>query len=213
MTSIYLVRHARSEGNEAGRFQGRTDTPLAPVGLEQAEHLGERFKALPLAAIYASPLQRTRQTAAAIAAYHDLEVQIEPDIIEINMGDFENRAFEEVKSMYPKEFEAFDTKPHLFAGPKDGESILDVYTRMVRGIGNIARRHPNQSVVVVSQGCAIRSYLCFVRAYPLEQMGETEWGQNTGVNHIIYYRDKVSLHRVNDISHLPPDLMADGGKV
>ncbi|MGI6403747.1 MAG: histidine phosphatase family protein [Oscillospiraceae bacterium] len=211
MTSIYLVRHARSEGNEAGRFQGRTDTPLAPLGLEQAAYLAERFAALPLDAIYASPLQRARQTAAAIAACHNLEVQTEPDVIEIDLGDFENRTLEEVSQLYPQELQAFDVSPHLFTAPKEGESILDVYTRMVRGMGNIARRHPNQSVVVVSHGCAIRCYLSFAKAYPLERLGETEWGSNTGVSHIIYYQDKVSLHRINDVSHLPSKLITGGG--
>ena len=42
---------------------------------------------------------------------------------------------------------------------------------------------PNQSVVVVSHGCAIRCYLSFAKAYPLERLGETEWGSNTGVSH------------------------------
>ena len=80
--------------------------------------------------------------------------------------------------------------PHLFTAPK-GESILDVYTRMVRGRA-IARRHLIVGVVV-SHGCAIRRYLSFA-SLPLERLGEIEWGSNTGVSHIIYYQDKVSLH-------------------
>ena len=76
MTSIYLVRHARSEGNEAGRFQANRH-PLAPLGLEQAAYLAERFAALPLDAFMPAPAG-PRQTAAAIAACHNLEVQTEP---------------------------------------------------------------------------------------------------------------------------------------
>jgi len=212
MTSIYLVRHARSEGNDAGRFQGRMDTPLAPVGLEQAQYLGKRFASLPVAAVYSSPLRRARQTAAAIAAPHHLEVQVEPDLIEIDIGDFENRTFDEVRRLYPRELEAFDATPHLFTAPKNGESILDVYTRMVRAIGDIAKRHPNQTVAVVSHGCAIRCYLCFAKAYPLERLGETEWGSNTGVSLVTYDGDKVTLHFVNDVSHLPGHLITGGGK-
>lgn len=213
MTSIYLVRHAQAEGNLAKRFQGHTDTPLTPLGLEQARLVGERFSATSLDAVYTSPLTRTRQTAEAIAKAHGLTPIIEPGLIEIHGGGMEDLSFEELSQRYPVEFEQFDRYPHLFQGIDGGESVLSVYERMVATVGQIVKRHPEETVVLVTHGCAIRCYLCFARAFPLERLGETDWGGNTGVSHVTYHNGKVLLHRANDITHLegaprppvPPD--------
>lgn len=212
MTSIYLIRHAQAEGNLAQRFQGRTDTPLTDLGQKQAVAVAGRLSALPLDAVYTSPLTRAKQTAQAIAKFHH-RVPIEmPGLIEIDGGPMEDRPFSEILAEYPKEFHQFDKEPHLFEGIEGGESIVSVYTRMVRAIGEIADRHPDETVAVVSHGCAIRCYLCFARAYPLEQLGSVEWGRNTGVTHVVYTGKKILLLRANDVSHLPEELLTGVNK-
>ena len=64
VTKIYLIRHCQSMGNVQHRFQGRFDAEVSPDGAKQLELLGLRFRNQPIDAIYTSPLQRARATAA-----------------------------------------------------------------------------------------------------------------------------------------------------
>ncbi|MCL2580188.1 MAG: histidine phosphatase family protein [Oscillospiraceae bacterium] len=208
MTNIYLVRHAQSEGNLSGHFQGITDAVLTPLGLKQAAAVGARLAEMPLAAVYASPLSRANQTANAIAAHHGLEVITEPDIIEISGGVMENVPFGVLLEKFPKEFYMFDREPHLFEGIEGAESVASVFARMKSAIERIAARHPGQSVAVVSHGCPIRCYLGYAKGYTLEQLGRMSWGKNTGLSHITFEGGKPALHLENDIAHIPEELLS-----
>jgi broad specificity phosphatase PhoE len=68
MTTVFVIRHGRTALNAEGALRGRLDVPLDDVGLAEAARLGELFAPVRLAVIVCSPLQRARQTAAAIAA-------------------------------------------------------------------------------------------------------------------------------------------------
>ncbi len=72
-TTIYLIRHAQTECNASGRFQGWADIELNNCGLDQAESLAFRLKRIPMDAIFTSPLKRASVTADRIArdrGYH-----------------------------------------------------------------------------------------------------------------------------------------------
>lgn len=210
MTSIYLVRHAQTIGNRQHRFTGRTDTPLSQEGLKQAHHLAQRFWALPLDAVYASPLIRARQTAEAIAVPHSLVPRIEKGIIEMDGGELEDLTYKEMYERYPDEVACFAERMHDFGGTAGCEHISTVYARMRDTIELIANRHLGGTVVAVSHGIAIRCFLCFAKAFPLERIGEVDWGNNTGVSHIAYRNGCFSLLRANDTSHLPKHLLGAG---
>jgi len=206
MTEIYLVRHAQSQGNLTGRFQGRLDTPLTELGLAQARTLGARFAGVPLFGVYASPLSRAQQTAQAIAEPHGLEVGVCADIIEINGGVIEDMAFTDLLAAHPEQFEMFDKQPHLFGGFEGAESIADVYERTIRAVDGIADAHPGQIVAVVSHGLPIRCYTCHARGWTFEQLGQAPWAKNTSVWHITYDNGVATLHTENDLTHLPKDI-------
>ena len=81
MTTVYLVRHAKSIGNTERIFQGRSNFRI--VGRRPgavAGELAERFRNIPLEAVYSSPLQRAVQTAEAVSHYHHLPIQTEEDL-------------------------------------------------------------------------------------------------------------------------------------
>jgi len=86
MVKLYLIRHAESEWNPIGRYQGLLDPELSERGREQAKSLGERLKDIELHAIYSSPLKRTMQTALEIARRKGMEVIPEERVIEIDHG-------------------------------------------------------------------------------------------------------------------------------
>ena len=72
MTTIYLIRHAEAEGNLYRRVQGHWDGQVTPRGDLQIAALAERFRDVPVDAVYASDLRRTQDTAAAILSTHEL---------------------------------------------------------------------------------------------------------------------------------------------
>ena len=185
------------------RFQGRIDTPLTPLGLRQAEALGKRFSGVELHGIYASPLERARQTAEAVARLHGLPVRILPELTEMDGGAMEGMSFAELQERSPEQFRMFDELPHKFVGPEDSESMARLYARAVSAIEGIAAAHPGQNVAVISHGCLIRCIVCHARGGTLQTLGQTVWSANTGLFHITYdAAGQIALHSENDLTHL-----------
>lgn len=90
MPTVILVRHGRSSANTSGVLAGRTPgVKLDETGVRQAAAVGERLAAVPLAALVTSPLDRCKQTAAAIAAHHDgLRPATDRRLTECGYGDW-----------------------------------------------------------------------------------------------------------------------------
>ena len=86
MTEIYVIRHVQAEGNLYRHMQGHWDGDVTPVGVRQRDALAERFRDVPVDAVYSSDLWRARFTASAITKYHDLPVQLDARLREINIG-------------------------------------------------------------------------------------------------------------------------------
>jgi broad specificity phosphatase PhoE len=109
---IYLIRHGQTEMNRVGRFQGRLDSPLTPLGEEQARRVGARLKALMAEvgggwAIDASPLGRTRRTAALIAAESGLGVRrYDERLAEVDFGPWEGLTRDQIVALRPDLAEA-----------------------------------------------------------------------------------------------------------
>jgi broad specificity phosphatase PhoE len=152
MTTIYLVRHGATEWNRTKRAQGQADVPLHEDGRLQALHAAEAFSTLALEAVYASDLARAADTARAIAAPHDLEVQIDPRFSEIDQGDWTGLSTDEIRKRWP---DLWGPARHYSARP-GGESPSQVRERALAGLADVTAAHPDGNVVVVSHGGTIR---------------------------------------------------------
>ncbi|MEA2477499.1 MAG: hypothetical protein QOC87_1698 [Actinomycetota bacterium] len=152
MTTIYLVRHGATEWNRTKRAQGQADVPLNEDGRLQALHAAEAFSTLALEAVYASDLARAAETARAIAASHDLEVQIDPRFSEIDQGDWTGLSTDEIRKRWP---DLWGPARHYSARP-GGESPSQVRERALAGLADVTSAHPDGNVVVVSHGGTIR---------------------------------------------------------
>jgi broad specificity phosphatase PhoE len=144
-TLIHLVRHAEVE-NPRNVWYGRLEGfVLSARGRRQAATLGERFEKHDLAAIYSSPLERAVETAEAIARPHDLEVQVNEDIIESETrlqgkyGDL--RLFRNPLNL------RFFVNPYR---PSWGESYKNISDRMGRAVERMLEEHRGNEVVAVS---------------------------------------------------------------
>jgi alpha-ribazole phosphatase len=161
MAWIYLVRHGETVWNAEGRLCGSSDIPLSDQGRQQAEALAERFRDVPIAAIYSSPLLRARQTAEAIAKPHRLPVRLVPELSEIDYGDWEGMAVAELAHRFPEAERCRTDDPMRFAAP-NGEAFADFVERVTAAMERLARQHSNERIVCVAHQGVNRVVLCWV---------------------------------------------------
>jgi broad specificity phosphatase PhoE len=157
-TRIFLVRHGATELSAEDCFAGETDVPLSDVGRDQARRLAGRLASEPIAAVYASPLGRTRETASILAEPHSLKIEVCDGLREISHGHWEGRRRAEVEQAYPKEYQRWELDPFSFA-PPGGETGLSVTARALPALLEIVERHPDDHVIVVSHKATIRLLL------------------------------------------------------
>jgi broad specificity phosphatase PhoE len=99
MTTFALIRHA-AHGLVGHTIVGRASgVRLSPEGAREAERLAERLEGSSIGALYSSPLERARATAALIAARLRLEVQIADELNEIDFGDWTNRTLADLDEL------------------------------------------------------------------------------------------------------------------
>ena len=136
----YLIRHARTSWNEANRLQGQADLPLSVGGRAQASCVGRHFAGRRIAALYTSPLARSRQTAEAIARETLATPIIEPALAEIHLGAWEGLTGDEVDSRYDGAFQRWRLRPSHVQIPH-GEP-LDAFRARARDVfARIAANH------------------------------------------------------------------------
>ena len=203
MTTVYFVRHGTTASNVGGRFQGSTDIPLGELGLRQADALAERFRGMPLDAVYTSPLKRAYQTAQGVCRYLACEPQCEEALREIDGGLLENRSNEQNEREYPGSMTTLRTDPAHF-NPPGGETSRQVWARIRNAVARIVAEHPDQRVAIVLHGFALMTYLGTIDA-PFEEM-KPRLAANASVTTVTFDRpDQPVLVQYNDISHLPED--------
>ena len=166
MIRILLVRHGVTDPMRdllCGRMPG---VHLNAEGRKQAQALGRNLAAIrDLQAVYASPLERTAETAAPIAAAHGLTVQSEPGFLELDYGHWTGCAFHDVRGHdYWAEYNRFRS---LSEAP-GGESLLDVQGRAWAALFRILRQHQEGAVAVVTHGDVIRALLLMLLGMPLD---------------------------------------------
>src|SRR5881394_2275163 len=122
---VFLVRHGATVLTAEDRFAGATEVELSDEGREQVRRLAVRLAAEKIAAVYASPMGRTVETARILAEPHNLEVQTRDGLREINHGRWEQKTRKEVEAAFPEEAAAWEEDPYTFA-PVGGESGLAV---------------------------------------------------------------------------------------
>ncbi len=154
-TLVLFVRHGHTATTGKvlpGRAGG---LHLDGTGRAQAQAVAERLSALKsIDAIYASPLERTRETAAAIANMRGLKVRIDRGLVELDIGEWTG---DELKAASRRpEWKAVQTYPSGFRFP-GGESFVEMQGRMVATVGRIRAAHPGQTVVAVSHADPIKA--------------------------------------------------------
>lgn len=160
---IYLVRHGQTVMNVQVRFRGRLDVPLNDQGRREAWMAARGLADAGLAAVYTSPLCRAREVAEAIAEVTGVEVREQPELINVDYGEWEGLTKEECAQRYPEEWRRYRELPEEAACPR-GEALAKAADRIVDGLVSLGRRHPGQAVAAVTHGAMVR--LALLRVAP-----------------------------------------------
>lgn len=211
MTEIYLIRHTQAEGNLYHVMQGHWDGGVTDTGLRQIELLAERFKNIRIDALYSSDLYRTRMTATAISRWHDLTIQPEPLLREINVGPWETKFFADVAHDQPEEMRdfVFDAEHWHIDGAETYQQVGD---RAYPALERIAAENEGKTIAVVSHGVTIRCLLSRITGYGLNETDKIPICGNTAVNKLRYENGRFTVEYINDCSHLEPLGLKPWGK-
>lgn len=151
---LILVRHAvtAETGHKlSGRLPG---IPLSPAGVDSAWAVAAALASYDFAAVYTSPIQRCRETAAILSAPHQEKLRTLQALVEVEYGAWSGRT---LKSLYRlRAWHGLMTDPMSFRFPQ-GETLEEVRHRSVRAVRRLARLHQSETVLAVSHGDVIRS--------------------------------------------------------
>ena len=167
--NVYLVRHGETPTTGKvlpGRAPG---LHLSARGREQAKEVAAQFS--DVHAVYCSPLERTRETAAPLCEKFGLEPMLCDGILEADFGSWTGASLQELSAL--PEWKVVQQRPSEFRFP-GGESFAEMQARVVGGLEEIARRHPGETVVCFSHADPIKAALTHYAGKPLDEFQQAK---------------------------------------
>jgi probable phosphoglycerate mutase len=201
MTELYLIRHTQAEGNLYRMMQGHWDGEITTLGRAENDLLSERFRDIPLDAVYSSDLKRAVLTAEACARGKGIAVQTDRRLRELDLGLWETQFFGNVTYSAPEMVRKFLYSPGEWA-VEGSETVYDVEKRAFKALTDIANAHPGQTVVIVSHGITLRCLLTKVLGLPYTGENLLPIFKNTSVTKLDYENGCFTVQWMNDASHL-----------
>jgi probable phosphoglycerate mutase len=211
-TTLVLLRHGQTAQSVEKRFSGVSDPELTELGLAQAaagaRRVAELAVALPITAMYTSPLRRARASAELAAAALGLTPIVEPRLRETDFGVWEGWTFAEVRERWPAELDAWLSSPAV--APPGGESFDETLVRVRRTRGELLAAHPGEAVLLVTHVGPIKTLLRLALDAGPAVLHRIHLDL-ASVCVVDWYADGPAVVRlVNDTSHLGPQLDTDG---
>lgn len=195
---LILARHGETIWNRDGKIQGITDIGLSNLGIEQATKLALSLRDEKLDAIITSPLERAYETARLIGTYHDLTIEVEKDLRELDVGELEGLTFPELGDRYP-EFLGQWILDHASVVMPRGESLMEVQERVWPVMQRITENAEN--ALIVSHNFVIVTILCKIKNLSLSHTtkmrvsvaSKTHLDFKNGTGNIVLFNDTAHL--------------------
>lgn len=197
---LILVRHGETEHNRGKLTLGRADVPLNERGRAQARAVAASFTRAP-AAIYTSPLSRAFETASAVGAATGVDVVMEPDLVEMDVGEMEHLTGAELRDRYPEFLRAWLSDKAADARMPGGETLREVQDRAWRVLERLREVHGDGEIVAVTHNFVILTAVCRALNLPLSEFRRIRHGLASRT--VIDIRDSgATLIQLNDHAHL-----------
>ncbi|HZD64798.1 MAG TPA: histidine phosphatase family protein [Acidimicrobiales bacterium] len=199
---LVLVRHGESEPAQPGRpfplVAGHGDPQLAPLGHRQAERVAERLAGEPIDAIYVTTLRRTAQTAEPLARQLGLHPQVEAELREVHLGEWEGGLYRQ------RVIEGDPLALRMLAEQRwdviPGAEPSDAFAERVQGaIARVAARHPDQQVAVFTHGGVIGQTLSLATGASRFAFAGAD---NGSISRLVVDPRRWVVRSYNDVAHL-----------
>ena len=154
MATIFLVRHGQTDWNAERRWQGHADPPLNERGRAEARVLADRLAGRGLRRVYSSDLERARETAEIVGAALGLPVELDERLREVDVGEWSGLTLTEVEERFP---DGFRRRHEGGTGWTEGERFDVMTERVLAALHELAARHGDEPVLVVTHGGPIRA--------------------------------------------------------
>ena len=202
MTTLLLIRHG--ENDFVGRrLAGRLpDVHLNAVGCSQAEAVASMLHNEPITAIYASPLERTMETAKPLARDLYLSIQIHTGLLEVDFGNWQGKSITYLKRL--KLWPMVQKHPSQVRFPA-GESFVEAQQRVVAALEEIRKAHPeNERVACFSHCDTIRLAVAHYLDMPLDAFQRLNI-QPASITRLQFVDDRIILQQVNQVAIAPAE--------
>jgi probable phosphoglycerate mutase len=166
---VYVARHGETTWNLAGRYQGRLESELSPLGARQALALADAMQREGVGRVVSSPLRRCTATAQPAAERLHLHVETDDRLIEIAHGTWEGRLRDEIAANDPVRYRAWREDP-AHVQFENGESIAGVLARWRDFAASFA---PDVPALVVTHDAVVRAALVDAASRGLEDFWST----------------------------------------
>jgi probable phosphomutase (TIGR03848 family) len=198
VTTVILLRHGRTTANAGGVLAGWTPgVELDETGQAQVAAVGARLAPVPLAAVVSSPLDRCRQTAGAVLAGRDLELQTDERLGEARYGDWTGRPLKELTKDPMWKVVQQHPSAAVFPGP-EGEGLAQTQARAVSAVREWnARLGPDAVWLACSHGDVIKAVLADALGLHLDAFQRIVVDP-ASVSVVTYTETRPFVVRVND---------------
>jgi probable phosphoglycerate mutase len=196
-TTLLLIRHGHND-TVGVSLAGSDPVPLNARGRDQAEALVSRLSRVRIDALYCSPLVRTRETAAPLAAARGIPALDLPEVTEFRMGEFDGCRFDELNA--DPRWQRFCAQRAITRAP-GGEMMLEVQARVIAGLWRVAEAHPGGTIAIVSHADPIRAAVLFFLGMSLDDYHRLDLGP-ASVTVIALRPDGPALIKFNDTGDL-----------
>lgn len=190
--NIYLVRHGDLYWKDnIKKCIGITDVNLNEEGIKKAESAGMFLKDKNISKIYTSSLKRCKKTAEIISSILEVPYYIENELVEINMGIWENKSFNYIKTKYPKDYEDRAKNISNFM-IENGEIFQECYERSNRIFKKLSEKNYNDNIVIIGHSGVIKSIICFIENICIDEILsiKLEYGH---IIHVVYNKKDYKI--------------------
>jgi probable phosphoglycerate mutase len=199
---LFIVRHGESYSNTGGKIMSTTDLPLTEKGEKQAAaagaYLRETLGVETFHQVFASPLQRARQTAEIITGGH-AGITILKELREMELGELEGLTLAEQNARYPGvDIDRALSRTDL----PGGETYQSVYARCKQFLDSLAI-HAHDNVLIATHGITMRVLINCILNKPDASVDYINWSDNAAITEIVFHLDNTrELKRLGDRQHL-----------
>ena len=199
MKKIYLVRHAQSEYNEKGIFQGRLDSDLTPLGFVQARLCAQEFINKNIQVIYSSPQRRAYKTALTIADVLGMSVKVDERIKEMSFGVLEGKHFWTMLEQNREMFRNWLKNPVKY--PLPTQEDMKEFEARVKDFLEDLKKCEYENILVVAHGGTLHALICLSIGLDLENNWNIHM-DNTAISLLEYEEGVFHLRYLNRTCHL-----------